>query len=1008
MPGTTSINAINAIAIARGTSEPSNRNVLWLDENITGSFYKIIKSFNLESGTWELLSRSNLELLSDLKTVDGKGSGLDADTLHGLTPAELLGGEFSALPDLSIGQIIAGQSDTVGIAKTVGGVVTMDVDGNFAYVPNSISHTGLTDIGTNTHAQIDSKLASIDNIEGNLTNIGTLGASEDGYSIAWDNATSRFIPTAGVDSIYTADGALLGNRIIKGGGANSLSLGNNIASENLSYLKVNSIQGLEQFSSTFPFSNSGLEVTKNPGNFIGNLKSSASDYVKFQLTSDEFSVTSVLGTNNLTHISNSTLSRTIVSDTSGGTSSRLELNGSGGVNLGSTGSIGASIILDNINTFTDRNTTPKGLEYALDYSANYTDRSLVDKAFVLANAGGDSIYTADGALTGDRTVDLDGNVLSFEDSGNTGSISFKSVGRSVFKSVSASGNQLIFEAQDSTGSRIFEFFNNGDFVTPTFYAKENTGGSINFLNVGRSAFKGNNTASNQICLEAQDSTGSRIFEVRNNGNCIIAGNSFVSSENISLQKPTAIKGIGTAGSSALAIYDNDTTPNKLWDFLDNGNVNLGVTPTITANFNEITRFESSASNPYLTINANSVGNNSGLIFENNGSQKWFFRTDGTTFNFQFRNLATGNNPFEITSANVINLHECATTPKEVNVGGSLFVDGGQEMAHFKGTSNAFVNIDNASAVNGSSILFSTNGANKFITGYDGQYTGGFRVKNLGTAKTSFYITPTDEVILSKTSLPSVVGSEDISLQGSTLIKGIGTSGSSALSIYDNDTTPNKLWDFLDNGNINLGVDSVLNIGVNDLDVDGSGLFKASNGTRSIGVTSWNTHTYWGLNNGVKTWSLISANASGAYNQDEFSIGVTGFQPAFRAFEDSIGVGGLSKTNFDTSFSLHAGTNGIKSSGNIVAEDGIGGANKIELDFNNYPKVKITNGTNEYWLIEGDGTGSTFASGELYLYDATNARKLIHFLADGNIDFPNLPTSAPTKGMWNDGGTLKIA
>ena len=411
MSGTTSIKAINAIAIARGTSEPSNRNVLWLDENITGSFYKIIKSFNLESGTWELLSRSNLELLSDLKTVDGKGSGLDADTLQGLTPAELLGGDFNAVPDLSIGQIIAGQSDTVGIAKTVGGVVTMDVDGNFAYVPNSISHTGLTDIGTNTHAQIDSKLASIDNIEGNLTNIGTLGASEDGYSIAWDNATSRFIPTAGVDSIYTADGALLGNRIIKGGGTNSLSLGNNIVSENLSYLKVNSIQGLEQFSSTFPFSNSGLEVTKNPGNFIGNLKSNASDYVKFQLTSDEFSVTSVLGTNNLTHISNSTLSRTIVSDTSGGTSSRLELNGSGGVNLGSTGSIGASIVLDNINTFTDRNTTPKGLEYALDYSANYTDRSLVDKAFVLANAGGDSIYTADGSLTGNRTVDLNGNKL---------------------------------------------------------------------------------------------------------------------------------------------------------------------------------------------------------------------------------------------------------------------------------------------------------------------------------------------------------------------------------------------------------------------------------------------------------------------------------------------------------------------------------------------------------------------------------------------------------------------
>ena len=235
--------------------------------------------------------------------------------------------------------------------------------------------------------------------------------------------------------------------------------------------------------------------------------------------------------------------------------------------------------------------------------------------------------------------------------------------------------------------------------------------------------------------------------------------------------------------------------------------------------------------------------------------------------------------------------------------------------------------------------------------------------------------------------------------GTVNVQGIGTSGSSALTIYDNDTTPSKLWDFLDNGGIDVN---------QAVDINTSNTFNLKNGTRSIGATSWNTHTYWGLNNGVKTWTLISANASGVYNQDEFSIGVTGSQPAFRAFEDSVGVGGLSKTNFDTSFSLHAGTNGIKSSGSIVAEEGIGGANKIELDFNNYPKVKITNGTTEYWLVEGDGTGSAFTSGELYLYDATNGRKLIHFLSDGNIDFPNLPTSAPTKGMWNDGGTLKIA
>lgn len=245
MAGNQDIQGINAIAIAKGKQEPSNRNVLWLDENITGSFYKIIKCFNLESGKWELLSRSNQELLSDLKTVDGKGSGLDADTLQGLTPAELLGDGGGSLPSLSTGEIIAGQADTIGVAKTVGGVVTMDANGNFAYVPNSISHeqitnigvkthieidnhigdatihftqgaidhTSIQNIGTNTHAQIDTHISNTSNphgvtasqvgnsvsqwnansIEGNSTNLGTLGAGQDGYSIIWDNATSKFI-----------------------------------------------------------------------------------------------------------------------------------------------------------------------------------------------------------------------------------------------------------------------------------------------------------------------------------------------------------------------------------------------------------------------------------------------------------------------------------------------------------------------------------------------------------------------------------------------------------------------------------------------------------------------------------------------------------------------------------------------------------------------------------------------------------------------------------------------
>jgi len=169
-------------------------------------------------------------------------------------------------------------------------------------------------------------------------------------------------------------------------------------------------------------------------------------------------------------------------------------------------------------------------------------------------------------------------------------------------------------------------------------------------------------------------------------------------------------------------------------------------------------------------------------------------------------------------------------------------------------------------------------------------------------------------------------------------------------------------------------DRTVDLGSNDLGINGSGLFSISNGTRSISTT-WNTHTIFNLNNGNgTTYSLYSGNNSSTFDAGQFGIGV-GSNIPFRIFNgSSVALGNVGKGSLDTNYKVQtAGATLI--GGNLDTKLG---TNEISLDHTNYPKLKISNGTTEYWLIEGDGTGSTFASGDLYLYDATNGDKRITF------------------------------
>ena len=249
--------------------------------------------------------------------------------------------------------------------------------------------------------------------------------------------------------------------------------------------------------------------------------------------------------------------------------------------------------------------------------------------------GGSTIYTADGALTGNRTVDLGGSNLSFKNSSGTNSLLTLSDNAFGIISNTLSG---IF-AEWNSNSRL-KISNNSLFVETGDFRVRNYAGTLTRLQLSQSGGAGKLAISNSVGSKLNWDTndfqiagsftkitrGANVKAYFSNTFTILGNNSTsrISSEDISLQGSTLIKGIGTAGSSALSIYDNDTTPNKLWDFLDNGNVNLGGDSVINQD-----------SNVLQFSNINSIG---GLKF------------NGTSNNGIGLNLANGSNDFDFVVA----------------------------------------------------------------------------------------------------------------------------------------------------------------------------------------------------------------------------------------------------------------------------------------------------------------------------------------------------------------------
>jgi hypothetical protein len=209
--------------------------------------------------------------------------------------------------------------------------------------------------------------------------------------------------------------------------------------------------------------------------------------------------------------------------------------------------------------------------------------------------------------------------------------------------------------------------------------------------------------------------------------------------------------------------------------------------------------------------------------------------------------------------------------------------------------------------------------------------------------------------------------------GTVNIQGAGTSTGSALAIYNNDTTPFKLWDFLDNGKI-IRVGAV-SIGENQSLTDartvslGKNVSSSGFDTVSIGqslTTSGNYTTNIGTTNTVSgsgglcvgVFSTVTGNLNFGFGSDNVLTGTKNIGIGLRvysAFSDTIGIGKALLSN----------ANGASLIANSTADS-------LALGWNT---------TTPQHLFKSTGV---------------------------NLTLPTSSTGLGSGDLWNDGGTVKIA
>jgi hypothetical protein len=480
------------------------------------------------------------------------------------------------------------------------------------------------------------------------------------------------------------------------------------------------------------------------------------------------------------------------------------------------------------------------------------------------------------------------------------------------------------------------------------------------LTNGRVLFKGSDDIGTDL-FKLESLSGNEVFKAVNSGQITIAG---------AFTLPTADGTIGQAlkTNGAGVVSWGDSVDDNVYtaDGILTGNriIDIGSANTLTI------KNDGTASN--FEINAASGGY---VLFNRSGGAK-------------IRPIGGGNEPIVVT--NTTGTFDTFTIKK--NGGGSWSAYNGVKIGELTTNDFAFFTIDDLDFYKSNVLLhrigFGTNGSDVDFWINGASANNSFRVGG-----------------------STLLDLETISLKGKTIIKGEGTTTGTTLALYDNDTTPALTWEWLDNGNVNIGT------GISPIiEVDQSITFN-------FPATSAGQFIVDGSSQSASDSILFEVKSVGtgnSFNIDQKgeidSTGITGTNILnIRNSSDTLGLNIKSGVSlFHVTQMLTRGaeaySNGIRQVFTSTTEE-MKWQQASSLDFNHQIKSGTAAGSNEVrFFNKGWANSDGFIIGSASAIGSEDISLQGDVLMNANVNMPNLPTSSvglSAGDVWNDGGTLKI-